>query len=878
MKLSYVLVVILCLLTMSTAAFSQVSQEIDQDQQKARLALRSGNYEEARELFKPLLEKLTGDARQIAMGYFETFIETGEYSEGLTEVESYLEADPQDPYLLHIKGRLLTATGKYEEAEDCYTQSRNQKYDYWRNIVDLAELYELTGRNSQALRLYSQINSQYDRGDFRDADLLAIAAISLAKYDLFHDANQIFRTAYQLDPGNVWALNRWALMFLSKYNNADAQRNFEEALEINPNLADLYTGYARSVDGFSAKESLAQEALLKNPNHVEAMNILAELNIIDSRYDEAEETLTKALDVNPLYMRSLANIASIYHFRNDSVRFAEVEDKAISVKSNCADFYMILADNCAKRFRYLDALEFSRKATLRDARNYNARSAHGLNLLRVGNIRDAKRYLDYAYRYDNFDIFAKNSLDLIDELESFDVLESDHFQLRIHSSESLVLGHYILNIAEEAYSSFEQRYPYEPESKILIEAYNSDADFDVRLAGIPNLDLLGVCFGDIVAIQTPKAREDEPYNWARTLWHELAHVMALGVSDHQVPRWMTEGLSVYEEMQARPEWHRRMEIDLFTALDNDMLLPLNEIDRGFTRPEFEGQVLLSYYQSFKIIEYIADKYGFESVVQLLENFAAKKSVDDSFFEVFGKTSEALNDEFFDSLEEQKDAMSDIISGSQPLMQNLQRQESIIDKLFGGSPSPFFKNLLEGDMLLQEGKYDEAEEKFLNAIEIYPEYTRTKNPYLGLAQIYRDREDIPSLVQILEQYLQYAEYGATESVLLGSHFADEDNFEKSEYFYTRSFLIDPYQLIAHSQLAELYKKNEYYDKESEYRRIILSLDPLDKSKAYYNLALSLFNNKQIPEAKRAVLQALEIAPGYREAQKLLLQCVGGDTGN
>jgi hypothetical protein len=73
---------------------------------------------------------------------------------------------------------------------------------------------------------------------------------------------------------------------------------------------------------------------------------------------------------------------------------------------------------------------------------------------------------------------------------------------------------------------------------------------------------------------------------------------------------------------------------------------------------------------------------------------------------------------------------------------------------------------------------------------------------------------------------------------------------------------------------LYAEQDQHAKAVRARRAILALNPVDKANAYYELARSLYTNADVSEAKRAVLQSLELAPGFREAQKLLLACVEG----
>jgi len=249
-----------------------------------------------------------------------------------------------------------------------------------------------------------------------------------------------------------------------------------------------------------------------------------------------------------------------------------------------------ISENCTNRFRYHDAAHFARRATEVDNRNWPAYAKLGSDLLRLGEADEAKQFLDISFQQDGFNLFAGNTLTLLDEYDDFDLLVSENIDLLIHKSESKVIGEQMLAIAEEAFDSLSTRYPYKPSGRILVEAYNNEGDFAVRVAGVPHLGLLGVSFGDVVALQTPQAYgTSQTYNWARTLWHELAHTMAIGVSDFRTPRWFTEGLSVYEEQRARPEWGREMDLEFFSAYKEDLLLPLEKIDQGFTRPSIFGK-------------------------------------------------------------------------------------------------------------------------------------------------------------------------------------------------------------------------------------------------------------------------------------------------
>ena len=64
----------------------------------------------------------------------------------------------------------------------------------------------------------------------------------------------------------------------------------------------------------------------------------------------------------------------------------------------------------------------------------------------------------------------------------------------------------------------------------------------------------------------PTARELDHFNWGSTLWHEFTHVITLQMTDNKVPRWFSEGLSVFEERKAYPGWGDDMKLDYLKVI------------------------------------------------------------------------------------------------------------------------------------------------------------------------------------------------------------------------------------------------------------------------------------------------------------------------
>src|SRR6202008_2740374 len=133
--------------------------------------------------------------------------------------------------------------------------------------------------------------------------------------------------------------------------------------------------------------------------------------------------------------------------------------------------------------------------------------------------------------------------------------------------------------------------------------------FEVRTMGMPGLGALGVTFDSVVAMDSPNSRKPGTFHWDSTLWHELSHVYVLNMTKSRVPRWFTEGLAVYEETAASPDWGDRIDALVLKAIKDKKLLPIAELERGFVRPTYNGQVIVSYFQAGRICNYIEEHWG-----------------------------------------------------------------------------------------------------------------------------------------------------------------------------------------------------------------------------------------------------------------------------
>ena len=193
----------------------------------------------------------------------------------------------------------------------------------------------------------------------------------------------------------------------------------------------------------------------------------------------------------------------------------------------------------------------------------------GMHLMRTGEEPEARKVLERAFNIDPFDVVTFNLLQLLDTLDKFVVEKSGDLIVKFHPDEAAIMREYALPLAHEALDTLSARYKFKPKGPILIEIFPNHDDFAVRNLGLPGMiGALGACFGRVVTMDSPRARNTPgSFSWQATLWHELAHVITLQMSNQRVPRWLTEGVSVFEEARARPEWGREMEVSFARALE-----------------------------------------------------------------------------------------------------------------------------------------------------------------------------------------------------------------------------------------------------------------------------------------------------------------------
>ena len=833
----------------------------------ARDALQRGRYEEAVRGYRALAE--AGGAPEAARGWARALAATGRYEAALEALERAEAAGTPAFELARTRGELLGRIGRTAEAEAAFRAAiEGGAGDAALARLELGRLEWNTGRRDDALARFDGFIDLYNRGAARTGEELAAvghALVYLGRRDhqLFHDAVRAFEEAIEADPGDPGPRVALAGLFLDKYDSREAGTLLDAALERNPDHAGALLAKARRAkfDGSSEALELAERSVEVNPASPAARAFLARLYLDLEDIDRAEAEARRALETDPSSLEAWTELAAVARLREDTVAFAEARDRVLSVDPSHAELYEALAEVSYRTHRYAEAVEFARRAIELDPTSWSAHAALGLNQLRTGEIETGRATLEAAFAGDPFNVWVKNTLDLLDELAAFEETSSERFVFRLHPDEAELLGIYAPVLAEEAFDSLAARYGVRPRTPISVEVYDRHADFSVRTVGLAGIGALGVSFGSVLAMDSPGARPPGEFNWGSTLWHEISHAFTLGYTDHRVPRWLSEGLAVLDERRAREGWGSDVTPDFLLAFRDDRLPSLERFNYGFVRPEYPGQVQHSYFMASLLCEMIEEEHGTAAILAMLDGYRDGLETDQVFRRVFDA-----------GLAEFDRRLEDYIA---------RRYRTALSSLgtpaAEGAPAPlgrFATALQTGARLYEEGRIDEAIAALETARRMFPEYAGPDSPTLLLARIHAEREDWMAAAEAYRDFVDRNE--SHYDARLGLALAEESlgNGVAAREALAGAIWVDPFERDLHARLAGSYEEAGEWTAAIRERRALLALDPADRAEAYYRLANALHRAGRTGEARDAVLRALEIAPNYEAALDLLLEIRGG----
>jgi tetratricopeptide (TPR) repeat protein len=868
--LTILLVSGVCLLSLPYSAQTQTHEP-------AGLAeLKKGDYENAIRLLNARLVAEPTDATA-ERNLLRAFIETGKYLDAETSAKKFLLKTPEAGTVRHELAEVLTLTGRYTEAvtEFEHTSADLQKAtagpgDKLQTDLRLAEVLELIGQEDRAKGIYESFVKYYtDKNPQTAAELVPIAQ-ALVHLERFQDANDVYREATEADSEYLEAQLGAAELFTKKYAYSDASQFLDDALRLNPISARAHLDVAlnKRLEGGVELQAALSRSLTVNPSFVDAMALKAALALEAGQFQSATAEIDRALKVNPRSIEIHALRAAMFYLQDRDIEPEVAATLAIS--PHYGEIFNTLSHYATITRRTEQAATFARRAIAASPRLWDAHLSLGMALLRMGQMEQGRAEVEAAFKGDPFNVWAKNTLDLLDTMQDFQETKRGAFVVKASTRESDVLSTYALDLVEEASNKLTSRYRFTPKGPIIVEIFQNHEDFAVRTLGIPGLGALGVCFGQVIAQDSPSAREVGAFNWGSTLWHELTHVITLQMTDYRIPRWFSEGLSVYEERRARPGWGDDWNPLFVKSFAAGKWMKIADLDAGFQRPKSPQDVPIAYFEASQVCEFIADRYGFDAILRMLALYRDKTPTSEVLRQVFKLSESDFDREFSAYVQTKAKPLNDALKTESNAAASMSKEE-VMKQLT--TEDSFALRLRAGDLLAADGDSAAAIIQYKRAIELFPYFTGQGNAYDSLSKLLEQKGDVGGAADVLESLLKVDENAVEAMKSLARLRLSQGDKARTLDAMRAAFYVAPFDYTMHAKAGELSFDQKDYGRALAEFQVSLALQPPNIAEANYNVASAFYALGKQPQAKKSVLRALEAAPRYEKAQELLLKIVG-----
>ena len=822
-----------------TAASTGAAQQADLE--KARQLFNTGQYAECIESSRKAIVNRSYSVEWPIL-LIESLMELGQYKEAAGEVDMALLRHRVSIRLFKLGYQANLYNGRKREADEMlsriYKAANIRSLGYWPapDVVALGEV------------------------------LLTLGAEPKIVMD------QFYNRVLEVDPNCRDSYFAAGELALDKQDFELAANQFRKGIERFGDDPAMHCGLARAFYQSDRTEMMKSldAALFINSNHADSLLLLAEHQIDCEDYSAASKSLDKITAVNPSRPEAWAYRCVLAHMANDPNAAEKTRTTALKHWSNNPKVDYLIGSKLSQKYRFAEAAQYQRQALKFDAGYLPAKIQLAQDLLRLGHESEGWILAEEVYDKDAYNVQAYNLVNLRDHLAKFKTLQAGRFIVRMDEREAAIYGQDVLDLLIQAEFDLCEKYGMKLEKPVILELFPDQQDFAVRTFGIPGGDgFLGVCFGNVITANSPRAAR--PSNWKSTLWHEFCHVVTLNMTRNKMPRWLSEGISVYEESMRDPTCGQQMNPQYRKMILEGELTPIGELSASFLSPKTPMHLQFAYYESCLVVEYLVEQYGYKTIKAILADLAEGKDIN----QVISEHAEPLNrieKEFAAFAKKRAEDLAPDVDWEQPDQgQIIAAGSEALAEWLKNRPNNIWGLTMYATSLLAEGKPEQAKKPLNKLIKLYPEYVGQDNAYQLLAEAHKNLGETEQERKVLEKLADTSSDAIYAYDRLMEIALEDENWQEVVNNGQKYIAVYPLLTKLHWQLGYAYEELEKDSKAIDSYRRLLSLDYADPADLNYRLG-RLLEDKDPAEAKRHVLVALAEAPRFRAAHKLLLQII------
>lgn len=656
------------------------------------------------------------------------------------------------------------------------------------------------------------------------------------------------------------ALDKQDLALASKYFTAGLKEHFDDP--------DLQFGMARAFAPDNRPEMVKHldNVFKKNPRHVPGLLLLVDHMIDSEAYDEAEAKLKEIEKINPNHPELWAYRAVIAHVHAKESEEKAALDRALKFNSTNPRVAHLVGLKLSQKYRFQEGAEFQRRALAWDGAYLPARFQLAQDLLRLGDEGEGWELAETVHKADAYNVGAYNLVTLKDTISKFETFTNENFTLRMDGLERSLFGDDVLQLLTNAHAALCAKYEAKLGGPTTVEIFPAQKDFAIRTFGMPGGEgYLGVCFGRVITANSPASQGGRPSNWQAMLWHEFCHVVTLQLTRNRMPRWLSEGISVYEERAANPTWGQQMNPRYREMILNGDMKSIDDLTSAFMAPETDTHLQFAYYQSYLVVEFIVQKYGHKAVTGILRDLAEGTLINDAIAKHTTKLAD-LDKDFKLYATSLAEGLAPKLDWTKPkFLSNgeLDPSWSITH------PNNYWVLDEQASKFIEEKKWGEAKSPLLKLVQEYPTQIGPNSAMRQLAQVHRALNEADQEISALRKIAARDAEALDVYLRLAEMDSERKDWENALRNAERARAVNPLIFPSNQRhflaLRELGKKQEAIRAGEK----VLRLNPPDPAGIHYELG-NLLVETNPSAARRHIVEALEEAPRFRAAQKMLLK--------
>ncbi|MGC4032882.1 MAG: hypothetical protein QM754_14330 [Tepidisphaeraceae bacterium] len=551
-------------------------------------------------------------------------LDLGKPSEAATIIDGLLAESPANYRAHFLRGRVLEDLGDFKAAVDAYHWFLEPEQDLlhkWQSdpdgFEDAAALTDLAA----SIHRWATLTSAYkDAQDLNDT-VLGMFTRAFDVIDRSYTPARLAAAEFCMSRGD----SEKAAAFMAP---------LEKSMPRSNDFLMVMAQQAASSGRDSALQGIAAKLRENDPESAEA----SLLEIFALARARAAGTAQRAAKLHEQFpdRPDIAGVdAALASLSGDDGRMSLILKAADQRWPTRSDVYVSAASVLAGAFQRDVAATLLQTAIKRTPWETEPRHLLGDLYLNDGYDDKARDVLEAAKELDPYHLETINYLRLLDELAKYDKRLTEHLIVYSDKTADPIAAEQIGDYLEASYADLCKTFQYTPKTKIVVQIYPDDDAFSVRMAGVPGVENFGVSFGRVLAAIAPrKGTKQGNFNWARVLHHEFVHTFNLLATDNRCPRWLTEGLAVWQERV--PFRFDGVAEELYSGTMADELFTIRGFPLAFLRPKRQNDGEQAYTQGAYLAMYLEQTYGTESIVKLLAAYGAGKNDEQAFAAATGK--------------------------------------------------------------------------------------------------------------------------------------------------------------------------------------------------------------------------------------------------